>query len=311
MSISEQLSRLTYHSWRDAARSVFRFGVRKLSKTGSALGSYAILPLDHQAVLSKTNGEFVYSQVLERMNQHLAVYDTLLQAMAPYVSRAQATIPRTASDNASPFWDNAYFHGNDARTAWALTALVRPSLIVEIGSGNSTKFFRHSIQHNGLSTRLTCVDPAPRAEISAIADEIHYEPVQSTSTAVFDALQPGDILFFEGSHLVVQGSDTPYVFLEILPRLPKGVLVHIHDVNLPYEYRSFYNSRLYGEQYLLAALLLFAPDWKPVFPVYWLEMTGRLATTEHPAASFWITNDLEFFTKRIADTALQLPVGHR
>lgn len=300
MSISEQVSRLTYHSWSDAVRSLFRFGVRTLSSTGSALGSYAVLPLDHQAVLSPTNGEFVYSQVLKRINEQVPFYDTLLQAMGPHISRAKAIIQRDATNEVAPFWDNAYFHGNDAGTAWALTALMRPRLIVEVGSGNSTKFFRHSIEHNGLKARLACVDPAPRAEISAIADEIHYETVQSTSTDLFAALRPGDILFFDGSHLVVQGCDTQYVFLEILPRLPKGVLVHVHDINLPYEYRSFYNARLYGEQYLLAALLVFAPDWKPILPVYWLEKTGRLAATEHPAASFWITNDLDFLVERVA-----------
>ncbi|WP_057833689.1 class I SAM-dependent methyltransferase [Bradyrhizobium jicamae] len=299
MSLSEQFSRLTYHSLGDAIRSVFRFGVRALSSTGSALGSYAVLPLDHRAVVSPTSGEFVYGQVRRRIAEQDAVYDTLLRAMSPHTSLAKTIIQQEAQNETTPFWDNAYFHGNDASAAWALTALMRPRLIVEIGSGNSTKFFRHAIEYHGLSTRLACVDPAPRAEIDAIADEIHYETVQRTSTNVFTSLEPGDILFFDGSHLVVQGCDTQYVFLEILPLLPKGVLVHVHDVNLPYEYRSFYNSRLYGEQYLLAALLLFSPDWKPVLPVYWLEKTGRLTATEQPAASFWITNDLDFLIDRI------------
>jgi hypothetical protein len=300
MSISDQFARLSHHSLGDAIRSVFRFGVRTLSGTGSSLGSYAVLPLDHRAVVSPTSGEFIYSQVLNRISEQNTVYDMLLTAMSGHMLRAKATIQEVAPNDTAPFWDNTYFHGNDASTAWSLAALMRPNLIVEIGSGNSTKFFRHSIEHNGLKTRLTCVDPAPRAEIESIADEIRYETVQHTSPDVFTALRPGDILFFDGSHLVVQGCDTQYVFLEILPLLPKGVLVHVHDINLPYEYRSFYDSRLYGEQYLLAALLIFAPDWKPVLPVYWLEKTGRLAATEHPAASFWITNDLDFLINRIA-----------
>jgi hypothetical protein len=303
MSISEQFTRLTYHSWSDAGRSLFRLGMRLLSSTGSALGSYAVLPLDHRDVLSPTSGEFIYSQVLKRIEEHHELYSMLLRTMSDHVSRACEVIQQREQNETEPFWDNTYFHGNDARAAWALTALMHPRLIAEIGSGNSTKFFRHSIRCNGLSTRLVCVDPAPRAEISAIADEIHYETVQRTNPDVFSALGPGDILFFDGSHLVVQGSDTQYVFLEILPRLPKGVLVHVHDVNLPYEYRSFYDSRLYGEQYLLAALLVFAPDWKPVLPVYWLEKTGRLAAIEHPAASFWITNDLDFLLKRVIAAA--------
>ena len=95
-------------------------------------------------------------------------------------------------------------------------------------------------------------------------------------------------------------ADAQFVFLEILPRLPRGVLVHIHDVNLPYEYRRFYNNRLYGEQYLLAALLIFSPEWKPVLPIYWLEKTGRLNVPDNPGASLWLTNDLDFLLKRIA-----------
>ena len=108
-------------------------------------------------------------------------------------------------------------------------------------------------------------------------------------------MQAGDFLFFDGSHLVVEGSDTQYVFLEVLPRLPKGVIVHIHDVNLPYEYRQFYRRWRYGEQYMLATLLIFSADWKPVLPVYWLEKCGRLPVEDDPGASFWMTNDLAYF----------------
>ncbi|MBV8922237.1 class I SAM-dependent methyltransferase [Bradyrhizobium sp.] len=281
-------------------RRIWRFGLRTLGHGGAALGSYAVVPLDHRAVLSATDPEFAYGEVLARIRAQETVYDTLLRRMSHAMDLARETIARGATDERQPFWNNSYFQGNDASALWALTGLLRPSRIVEIGSGNSTKFFRHSIEHHGLDTRLVCIDPAPRTEISSVADEVHYTPVQHASPDVFGALQPGDVLFFDGSHLVVQGSDTQFVFLEILPRLPRGVLVHIHDVNLPYEYRRFYNSRLYGEQYLLAALLIFSPDWKPVLPVYWLEKTGRLMVPDSPGASLWLTNDLDFLLKRIA-----------
>jgi hypothetical protein len=301
MSITDQIAaRLHQHSLTDNLRRLGRYGIRSVSKAGSLLGSYAVLPLDHHAVVSKTNPDFVYSEVLERITAQDALYDELIGRMAQPIARATATIYGTASDGQEPFWSNRYFQGNDATTAWALTALTRPARIVEIGSGNSTKFFRHSIRSNGLDTRLVCIDPAPRTEISAIADEIHYKPVQQVSPEVFDALEPGDILFFDGSHLVVQGSDTQFVFLEILPRLPKGVLVHVHDINLPREYRYFYTSRLYGEQYMLAALLIFSKEWTPVFPVYWLEQTQRLTVKDHPGASFWITNDKDILINRLA-----------
>ena len=301
MSITDQIvARFHDQSLATNLRRLGRYGIRGLSKGGSLLGSYAVLPLDHHAVVSATNPDFVYNEVLERINAQNALYDDLIGRMAQPIARATAAIQRTATDGREPFWSNRYFQGNDATTAWALTALTRPARIVEIGSGNSTKFFRHSIRFNGLDTRLVCIDPAPRTEISAIADEVHYTPVQQVSPDVFNALEPGDLLFFDGSHLVVQGSDTQFVFLEILPRLPKGVLVHIHDINLPREYRQFYTSRLYGEQYMLAALLVFSTEWTPVFPVYWLEQTQRLAVKEHPGASFWITNDKDFLINRFA-----------
>jgi Methyltransferase domain len=304
MSITEQLvARFHNESLADNLRKLGRYGMRTLGKGGSLLGSYAVLPLDHREVVSATNPNFIYSGVLDRISAQDALYDELIDRMREPIARATGAIRRTTPDGCEPFWCNSYFQGNDAAAAWALTALMRPGRIVEIGSGNSTKFFRHSIRFNGLDTRLVCIDPAPRTEISAIADEIHYKPVQQVSRDVFNALQAGDVLFFDGSHLVVQGSDTQFVFLEILPRLPKGVLVHIHDVNLPREYREFYTSRLYGEQYMLATLLIFSPDWKPVFPVYWLEQTRRLPVDDQPGASFWITNDNDFLAKRLAVSA--------
>jgi hypothetical protein len=304
MSITDQIvARFHNESLASNLRRVGRHAIRTVSKGGSLLGSYAVLPLDHRAVVSATNPDFIYSEVLERITAEDALYDDLIGRMRQPIALATGAIQKSATDGREPFWSNRYFQGNDATTAWALTALTRPARIVEIGSGNSTKFFRHSIQFNGLDTRLICIDPAPRTEISAIADEIHYKPVQHVSPEVFSALRPGDMLFFDGSHLVVQGSDTQFVFLEILPKLPKGVLVHIHDINLPCEYRQFYNSRLYGEQYMLAALLIFSNDWKPVFPVYWLEQTRQLPVKDHPGASFWITNDKDFLINRLAGSA--------
>jgi hypothetical protein len=301
MSRSEHIvGRLQNDSLAVNLRKLCRFGLRTLGRGGSLLGSYAVLPLDHRAVVSATDPNFVYNEVLERIAAQDDLYDDLIRRMKTPMALATKVIERTPANGKQPSWNNNYFQGNDASAAWAMTAITRPARIIEIGSGNSTKFFRHSIDYNAIDTRLICIDPAPRTEISSIADEIHYKPVQEVSPDVFSALKPGDILFFDGSHLVVQGSDTQFVFLEILPRLPKGVLVHIHDINLPYEYRPFYRSRLYGEQYMLAALLVFAPDWKPIFPVYWLEQTRRLAVADNPGASFWITNDPEFLISRLS-----------
>ena len=69
-------------------------------------------------------------------------------------------------------------------------------------------------------------------------------------------LGAGDILFMDGSHRVFTNSDCVVFFLEILPELKPGVLVHIHDIMLPYDYPPEWNERYYSEQYLLAASLI-------------------------------------------------------
>lgn len=96
----------------------------------------------------------------------------------------------------------------------------------------------------------------------------------------FDDLRPGDILFFDGSHRVFANSDTTVLFLEVLPRLRPGVLVHLHDIFLPADYPPQWNRRLYSEQYLLGAMLLCAaPPFRVVLPNYFAGTDPRLAET--------------------------------
>jgi hypothetical protein len=131
---------------------------------------------------------------------------------------------------------------------------------VEIGSGNSTKFVRQSVVQNGLKTRIVSIDPNPRAEIDDICDEVRREGLEDTDQRIFDELADGDILMFDGSHRSFQNSDVTVFFLEILPRLKQGVLVYIDDIYLPYDYPPVWQERYYSEQYLLATLLLAAPQ---------------------------------------------------
>jgi len=70
----------------------------------------------------------------------------------------------------------------------------------------------------------------------------------------------------------------------VLPLLAPGVVVHVHDVMLPYEYDALFSERNYNEQYLVAGLLLGGAAWEPLLPVYWLSRQGRMAH----GASFWM-----------------------
>lgn len=81
-------------------------------------------------------------------------------------------------------------------------------------------------------------------------------PLEACDLAPFWALKPGDMLFLDGSHRCFTNSDVTVFFLDILPHLPSGILIGIHDIYLPYDYPQTWLARGYSEQYLLAVYLL-------------------------------------------------------
>jgi predicted O-methyltransferase YrrM len=170
---------------------------------------------------------------------------------------AMADIPLEAGgDPAMPFWKNPFFPPVDALALATLLRTRNPARYLEIGSGNSTKFARHAIRSAGLRTEITSIDPQPRAEIADIADRIVAEPIETLDLAVFDAIGPGDVVFLDGSHRCLQNSDVAVFFVDILPSLPPGTLVGIHDIFWPRDYPEAWQKRYYSEQYMLAAWLL-------------------------------------------------------
>jgi hypothetical protein len=144
----------------------------------------------------------------------------------------------------------------DAAVLYSLVRSLRPSRHLEIGSGESTKFVRRAIHDDGLPTELTSVDPQPRDEIDALCDHVVRKPVEDLEPAFFDQLSDGDVLFIDGSHRIFMNSDVTALWIDVLPRLATGVVVHVHDVFLPYDYPPDWKKRFYSEQYIVAATLL-------------------------------------------------------
>ena len=131
--------------------------------------------------------------------------------------------------------------------AQALHAVVRhfqPQRIVEVGSGVSTACLRAASDRNAhegaADAAITCIEPYPSAALRALEGvSLIAKPVQDAPIAPFEALGEGDLLFIDSSHQAKIGSDVTHLFLEVLPRLRPGVVVHIHDVYLPYDYAPF------------------------------------------------------------------------
>lgn len=200
-----------------------------------------------------------------------------------------------------PHWQNRFLPALDVATLYGMIASRKPRVYCEIGSGNSTRVAALARRQHSPATRIVSIDPAPRADVAGLCDRVERVPLQSCDLALFEVLEPGDIVFLDGSHQVLPSSDVSVFFLEVLPRLQPGVIVEIHDICWPADYPSAWHGRQYSEQYMLAMLLLYARERLRIIAANaWItmqpELTGILAPlwTGHggiyPAgSSFWFT----------------------
>ena len=196
---------------------------------------------------------------------HPKLYDLIAKDRAGYKATLEKfrefrdsllKIPAQSADTLEPSWVNSWLSPFDLTTLYCLVALNHPRHYIEVGSGTSTRVAARAIRDHQLRTRIVSIDPQPRAEIDSLCERILRQPLESVELAIFDQLLPGDILFIDSSHRVFTNSDVAVIFLEVLPRLQPGVLVHLHDIFLPYDYPPEWRDRYYSEQYVLAAMLL-------------------------------------------------------
>jgi len=203
------------------------------------------------------------------------------------------SIPVSEGGPALPYWSNGWLPPLDALMLMAALKTRRPARFVEIGSGHSTRFARWAIAHWRTGTHLTSIDPDPRAAIDALCDRVVRCGLEDADLALFAAVGPGDVVSLDGSHRAMKNTDVTVFFLEVLPRLPRGVLVHVHDVFLPDDYPPAWNGRWYNEQYLLATALLHGDRLAVEFPAHWAHRHHPLelpfAGDPFPGTGFWFT----------------------
>ncbi len=163
---------------------------------------------------------------------------------------------------------NGMFDGMDALVCWCMIRHFRPRRIIEVGSGFSTRLLAEAAGRNGCETSLVAVDPYADgivAEGFPGLVGLERRPVQHLEASFFESLQADDVLFIDSSHVSRIGGDVNFLFLDVLPRLRAGVLVHVHDIFLPAEYPREWvmeKGRFWNEQYLLQAFLTFNHAWE-------------------------------------------------
>ncbi|MGH9503244.1 MAG: class I SAM-dependent methyltransferase [Terriglobales bacterium] len=204
-------------------------------------------------------------------------FDLNLKKQAKWVAdvsgryQSEWSFPDRPAGPAEYHYNNGLFETVDAEMAYSFVREFKPSRIIEVGGGFSTRILAAALQMNRVSDQiegdLITIEPFPSPALQGITNLIP-ERIQDVDLDLFLSLQSGDILFLDSSHVVSVGSDVVREYLEILPRLRPGVIVHVHDIFLPSDYPRdavLSNFCFWSEQYLLQAFLTFNPH----FEVLW------------------------------------------
>ena len=213
-------------------------------------------------------------------------------------------LPASSGDPAQFHFGQKAFGRVDAEVLYSMVRRFKPQRIIEIGSGMSTLLTAQALRrnaHEGFPCAFTAIEPYPsetlRSEIPGLS-ELVVERVENVPLERFEELGASDILFIDSSHVIRLGGDVLYEYLEVIPRLRPGVLVHSHDIFLPAHYpREWVLDRrwFWTEQYLLQALLAFNRTFEVLWAGHFMHLHHadqlKIAFpgyTGEPPGSFWM-----------------------
>jgi hypothetical protein len=204
-------------------------------------------------------------------------------------------------------FNNGFFETVDAEIAYGMIRHYKPSRVIEIGSGFSTRVIAAALKANrereNIASELVTIDPSPeRLPQNGFDEFVTYIPqqVQDVDMEIFASLGNGDVLFIDSSHIAGVGSDVVREYLEIIPRLNPGVIVHVHDIFFPSDYprrEVLHNLWFWSEQYLLQAFL----SYNSSFEVLWASS----------AMQFFHPDILENYFPRWNQSYLRMPRATR
>jgi hypothetical protein len=162
------------------------------------------------------------------------------------------------------FWKNSLFSYSDAMAYYCIIRKFKPDHILEIGSGYSTLIANQALKKNGKG-RLTLIEPFPKKFLIKLdcVDKIIEHRIQDIPLEeAVNLVQQSDIWFIDSTHTVKIGSDCLYIYLKIMPQVTKDIIVHSHDIFLPFGMPKNWalEKHIYWtEQYLLYAYILDNP----------------------------------------------------
>lgn len=163
---------------------------------------------------------------------------------------------RIDKEETGPSFDSRFLSALDACVVYTGISSFKPRRVLEVGSGNTTHFIARAIEDHALDTQVTCIDPNPRREIARLDVTFERRVLKRSDVDRMADLEAGDVLFIDSSHFMQQGFDVDILFNRGFPALRKGVIVHVHDVFLPYGYPKGWEWLRFNEQLALVGWVI-------------------------------------------------------
>ncbi|MFX1383352.1 MAG: class I SAM-dependent methyltransferase [Promethearchaeota archaeon] len=261
-------------------KRIFYNNLRRIFLIGQRLGVH-IIPNHYYYPVPDTR--FLTKNVFTHQTEHVGIDFNeknqleLLEIFEANYKDEYEKFPRNKTEIAFQYYTtNGNFRSVDGEVLYCMIRWFNPKRIIEIGSGYSTycsaqAILKNQEENEQYKCELISIEPYPNKTLQKGfpgLSKLISKKLQKVPIEIFNTLNENDILFIDSSHIVNIGNDVQYEFLEILPRLNKGVFVHIHDVFMPAEYPPEWSLnlfRFYNEQYLLQSFLTFNEKFKVIW----------------------------------------------
>ena len=254
-------------------KHIRKVGLAKLPHCKNAMLKAGAIPIrnhyyEPQFDYRKIKKPFSEERFLPGIDWNVAEQVILLDALS--FGHELADLPQKKPGEFDYDLTNSMFASGDAEYWYQLIRLTKPHRIFEVGSGNSTLMAMRAIRKNRQENpdyvcKHLCIEPYERPWLEGTGLPIIRQKVEDLGAGFFSELQENDILFIDSSHIIRPQGDVVFEYLELLPVLKRGVIVHLHNIFSPRNYLKRFlvdSLRFWNEQYLLEAFLSQNDKWK-------------------------------------------------
>jgi len=288
-------------------KNIRRAGVHRLPLCKRALMNVGVFPIrnhyyEPQFDNQSPKPDFSKDRNLPGIDWNISIQLETIKRFT--FSQELADIPQERPKSTKFYLNNGAFESGDAEYWYQLIRTIKPRRIFEIGSGNSTLMAIKAINRNHdddphYECEHICIEPYEMPWLEEAGASVVRKKAEDVELSFFSKLQDNDVLFIDSSHIIRPQGDVTFEYLELLPSLNKGVIVHVHDIFSPKNYPKQWlldEVLFWNEQYLLEAFMSHNTSWSILGALNYLhhnhyeklKSVAPFLTPEREPGSFYI-----------------------